>query len=85
MTQILNTGGTNDLSVIQVTQKTVRIDERLVPKIDEAVNDLKDEYGIPEYRSRADLVETAVRKFLKELPKQPQKPRNANGLGGSKT
>lgn len=67
--------------MIQVTHKTVRIDERLIPKIDEAVKDLKDEFGIPEFRSRANLVETAVRKFLKELPKQPQKPKDTSREG----
>jgi len=56
-----------------MTQKTVRIDGNLLPKIDEAVEELKDEFGSPKFRSRSDLVETAVRKFLREL-KHPRAP-----------
>ena len=55
------------LIVISMTQRTVRIDEKLIPKIDTAVSALRDEFGIPMFRSRAAFVERAVKEFLRKV------------------
>ena len=49
-----------------MTQRTVRIDEKLIPIIDEAVGALKDEFDMPLFRSRAAFVERAVKEFLRK-------------------
>ena len=60
------------LIVISMTQRTVRIDEKLIPIIDKAVTMLRDEYDMPLFRSRAAFVERAVKEFLRKVALEAQ-------------
>ena len=48
----------------------VRIRAELLPHIDEVVEQEKDEFGTPKFRSRQEVVSKAVKEFLKELAKE---------------
>ena len=43
---------------------TVRIAGELIPPLDELVKNIKDEYGIPLFRSKSDAVTKAVKSLL---------------------
>ena len=48
---------------------TVRIASNLIKPIDDLIKNAKDEFGIPLFRSRCDVVTKAVQDFLKEKKK----------------
>ena len=54
-----------------VADRTVKIAEPLALAIDGYIDTLKDEFGLPRFKSRARFVETAVRELLKKLPALP--------------
>lgn len=50
---------------------TVRIAGELMEPIEKLVKEAKDEYGIPLFRSKSDVVTRAVKEFLeRNLPKE---------------
>ena len=55
-----------------MVQRTVKIAEPLALAADEYVGKMKDEFGLPKFKSRADFVETAVRDLLRKLPALPK-------------
>ena len=51
--------------------KTVRIAGELMEPLKELVENAKDEYGIPKFRSKSDAVTQAVKEFLdKNMPEK---------------
>jgi hypothetical protein len=44
---------------------TVRVETQLLPYIDGLVDEAKDEFGVSLYNSRKDVIEDAVKRFLK--------------------
>ena len=61
-----------DKDVIKTTQneernwKTVRIAGELMTPLEKLVENAKDQYGIPLFRSKADAVTQAVKEFLEK-------------------
>jgi hypothetical protein len=51
-------------------QHVVRIATELLSPIDNAVKTAKDEFGVKRFKSRKDVVDEAVRRFLRELRKE---------------
>jgi len=49
----------------------VRVAEELLPWMDKAVDSIKDEYGVPKFKTRKDLVDSAVKAFLDEIRETP--------------
>jgi len=47
--------------------KPVRISKPLIYLIDEAVENIKDEYGVKKFSNRRDFVDEATKAFLKTL------------------
>ena len=47
----------------------MRLRAELLPHIEKAIEQEKDEFGVPRFRSRADFVTEAVKELLKELAK----------------
>jgi hypothetical protein len=57
--------------VIRVSQEeekwaTVRIPGELLEAVEKCVNEEKDEFGLPKYRSKSEAVAEAVKQFLKK-------------------
>ena len=48
-------------------QRSVKLEEEVAKMADEYVDKAVDELGIKKFRSRADLIDTAVREYLKKL------------------
>ena len=55
-------------------QGVVKISPELFPAIDKVVEETKDEYGVRRFKSRRELVDEAVRQFLKTLQLQQEVP-----------
>jgi hypothetical protein len=51
-------------------QAVVKIAPELLPLLDQVAEKSKDEFGVRRYRSRKDVVDEAVRRFLRELRKE---------------
>lgn len=47
-----------------IESKTVRINGELIEPLEKLVENAKDEYGIPLFRSKSDAVTQAVKEFL---------------------
>lgn len=60
-------------------QATVRIRCEVIPFLDELVMDAKDEFGIPIFSSRQEVVTEAVRELLRKYKPKAQ----MNGIGVS--
>ncbi|MEM2995858.1 MAG: ribbon-helix-helix domain-containing protein [Candidatus Bathyarchaeia archaeon] len=45
---------------------TVRIPAELLSKIEKLVKDEKDEFGMPRFRSKSEIVAEAIKEFLKK-------------------
>jgi len=45
---------------------TVRIPAELLSKIEQLIKEEKDEFGMPKYRSKSELVAEAIKEFLKK-------------------
>lgn len=52
--------------------RTVRIAGELIEPLDELINNAKDEYGIPLFRSKADAVTQAVKEFLAKYARKKE-------------
>ena len=51
--------------------KTVRIAGELMEPLEDLIENAKDEYGIPKFRSKSDAVTQAIKDFLdKHTPKE---------------
>jgi len=50
----------------------VRIADELLPYLDAAIDQVQDEFGMKRYRSRADVVNDAVKELIKKLAIQPK-------------
>ena len=50
----------------------VRIADELLPYLDAAVEQVQDEFGMRRYRSRADVVNDAVKELVKKLAIRPR-------------
>lgn len=50
----------------------VRIADELLPYLDAAVEQVQDEFGMKRYRSRADVVNDAVKELVKKLAIRPK-------------
>ena len=48
-------------------QAVVKISPELLPAIDKAVEETKDEFNVKRFKSRRELVDEAVRQYLKKL------------------
>ena len=59
------------MSQTTAERRTVRISGELIPPLEKLVENAKDEYGIPLFRSKTDAVTQAVKEFLdKYMPKE---------------
>jgi len=58
------------LSQEELRSTTVRIATELIEPIDNLLRNAKDEFGIPLFRSRCDLITKAVKEFLKKYVKE---------------
>ena len=54
------------MSQEEIKSITVRIAAELIEPIDYLIKEVKDEFGIPLFRSRCDLITKAVKEFLKK-------------------
>jgi hypothetical protein len=48
------------------TSETQRIDSKLIPLIDRAMKEIKDQFGTVKYRSRREVMDDAIKRFLLE-------------------
>jgi hypothetical protein len=48
------------------TSETQRIDSKLIPLIDRAIVEVKDQFEIPKFKSRREVIDEAVKRFLLE-------------------
>jgi hypothetical protein len=54
-------------------RRTVRINGELIPPLERLVENAKDEYGIPLFRSKTDAVTQAVKEFLDKYKEDIEK------------
>jgi len=53
-------------------ERSVKLPPPLAEEIDKEVEKRRDEFGIPQFRSRAEFVEEACRLFLRQLKKSKE-------------
>ena len=57
------------MAIREREDKLVRISGKLVPAVDKAIQEHKDEFDMPRFGSRRELIDEAVKQFLRSLEK----------------
>ena len=51
---------------------TVRIDEEMIPPLEEMIENVRDEFGMPLFRNKSDAVTKGLKEFLKKYSKKEE-------------
>lgn len=58
--------GVRMVSQLEEKWATVRVPMELLSRIEKLLNDEKDEFGMPKFHSRSEIVAEAIKEFLKK-------------------